>query len=194
MNGNGGRAGVKAKGRPRNRGGQVSGLRENGDDRGMQTGGHESGKREWSGGKNKKPAANNRRTDFLGQRLGSSVSREKKGRFFYDRPKWTPVKKPDEPIPELVCSLCGKPIADISSAICGSSEDKASHFDCIIAQIKQSESLGEGDSLAYIGGGRFGIVCHDSHKKFTIKKIIDWDQRDDRVPWRKLVADHFSST
>jgi hypothetical protein len=160
----------------------------------MQTDGHESGKREWSGGKNKKSAANNRRADFLGQRLGSSVSREKKGRFFYDRPKWTPVKKPDEPIPELVCSLCGKPIADIASAICGSSVDKASHFDCIIAQIKQSESLGEGDSLAYIGGGRFGIVCQDSRKKFMIKKIIEWDQRDGRVQWRKLVADHFSST
>jgi hypothetical protein len=122
------------------------------------------------------------------------VNHERLGRFFRDRPKWVPVKKPEEPIPEFTCSLCGEPIADIASAICERGTNKVFHFDCILAQLKQKETLEEGDSLTYIGGGRFGVVHHDSLKKFSIKKIIEWDQEEERVQWRKLVADHYSST
>jgi hypothetical protein len=160
----------------------------------MQNGGRESAKREWNGDRNKKLPVNNRRPVLPNQKPDSVAGHDKKGRFFYDRPKWTPVKKPDEPIPELICSLCGKPIADIASAICDREGDKVFHFDCILVQLKQRESLGEGESFVYIGGGRFGVVRHDSRRKFTIKKIIEWDQGEDRVHWRKLVADYFSNT
>jgi hypothetical protein len=90
--------------------------------------------------------------------------------------------------------LCGQPITDLASAISDREGDGVFHFDCIAAKLKARETLGAGDSLTYIGGGRFGIVHHDSPKKFTIKKIIEWDQREERVPWRKLVADYHSNT
>jgi hypothetical protein len=156
----------------------------------MQNGGREARRREWNG--DKSPMNNRRSTSPHNQ--DAVTFRDKRGRFFYDRPKWTPAKKPDEPIPELVCSLCDKPITDIASAICDRKEDRVFHFDCILARLKQNETLGEGDSFTYIGGGRFGIVHHDAHKKFTIKKIIEWDETEERVPWRRLVADYFSST
>jgi hypothetical protein len=193
MNGSGGRAGSRTRGRHRNRGGQVSGWRENGDNRdGIQNGGREARKREWNG--DKPPSSNNRRSSSSAYKQDAVTFRDKKGRFFYDRPKWVPVKKPDEPIPELVCSLCDKPITDIASAICDRREDKVFHFDCLLSQLKEKEALEEGDNLTYIGGGRFGIVHHDSRKKFTIKKIIEWDKGEERVHWRKIIADHFSST
>jgi hypothetical protein len=136
----------------------------------------------------KKYPANNRRQTPAYQRPRSVSYRDKNG------PKWMPAKKPDEPVPEIICSLCGKPISDLASAICDREGDGVFHFDCIAAKLKERETLGAGDSLTYIGGGRFGIVHHDSPKKFTIKKVIEWDMREERVPWRKLVADYYSST
>jgi hypothetical protein len=118
----------------------------------------------------------------------------RKGKTFYDRPKWTPPLSPGEPIPKLVCAICEKPITDVASAMCDRQSEAVFHFDCITVKLKQRESLAEGEALSYIGGGRFGIVRRDSQKKFTIEKIIEWDKREDRVPWRKIIADHYSST
>lgn len=80
------------------------------------------------------------------------------------------------------------------------------------------------DELSYIGGGRFGVVHfnkrpepqkderssrqkrRDEHrarqqaatqpreKPFIIKRIIDWEDPEDRAPWRKLLSDRFSLT
>jgi hypothetical protein len=195
MNGNGGKSGARSRGwKNRNSGSHDADWKENGEDYGnTQNGGrNEPGKRERNGENNKKPPENNRKP--FAQNQNAAPSRDKKGRYFYDRPKWVSVQKPDEPIPTLTCSLCNKPITDVASAICDRRDDQVFHFDCILAQLKQHETLGEGDSLAYIGGGRFGIVHYESQKKFTIKKIIEWDQREERVHWRKVVADHFSGT
>jgi hypothetical protein len=150
--------------------------------------------RKGEGENNKKSPANNRGQSPAYQKPGPSSCHDKRGLGFYDGPKWTPAKKPDEPIPEIICSLCGKPITDLASAICDREGDAVFHFDCIAAKLKEREALGAGDSLTYIGGGRFGVVHHDSSKKFTIKKIIEWDIREERVSWRKLVADYYSST
>jgi hypothetical protein len=164
------------------------------NERGSRHGNDYSDARRGEGENGKKSPAHNRKPVSILQKLGIVSSRDKKGRDFYDRPKWTPAKKPDEPVPQIICSLCGQPITDIASAISDRESDEVFHFDCIAAKLKERETLGEGDSLTYIGGGRFGIVHHVSQKKFTIKKIIEWDQREERVSWRKLVADHYSST
>jgi hypothetical protein len=194
MNGNGGKSGARLRGwKNRNRG-HDSDRRENAENYGdAQNGGrYETGKKDRNGENNRKSPVNNRKPFAQSQNVASG--RDKKARYFYDRPKWVPVQKPDEPIPALICSLCNKPITDVASAIGGRRDDEVFHFDCILAQLKQRETLGEGDSLTYIGGGRFGIVRHESQKKFTIKKIIEWDQKEERVHWRKVVADHFSGT
>jgi hypothetical protein len=74
------------------------------------------------------------------------------------------------------------------------------HFDCVIAELAEHETLEEGDRISYIGGGRFGIVHFanpDSRRdagNFTIKKIIEWENKENRAEWRGVIADHYSIT
>jgi hypothetical protein len=98
-------------------------------------------------------------------------------------------------MPKLVCALCGKPIRDPASAISDAAGEAAFHFDCALTRVKERETLAAGEVLSYIGGGRFGIIRVDYlTKRFTIEKIIDWDKREDRLPWRKVIAEHYSKT
>lgn len=114
-----------------------------------------------------------------------------------DRPKWTPPKLANTPLPKQECPYCGKLILDLSQAITDPTEGKPVHFDCAIDRIAKSERLMSGDVVSYIGGGRFGILHFDNSndpKSFQIKKIFQWEEKDKRAPWRKDVADRYSST
>ncbi|MDR3130841.1 MAG: hypothetical protein LBU18_04775 [Treponema sp.] len=115
----------------------------------------------------------------------------------FDRPRWTPVKLPSDPLPVPDCSLCGKPIKDIAEAVTDRITGAPAHFDCIVSRISESEKMEKGDTIAYMGGGRFGIVYsaapHDD-RRFKVKKIIEWEDKGNRAEWRQIVADHFSLT
>jgi hypothetical protein len=110
-----------------------------------------------------------------------------------------------EPLPVPECPWCGKPIKDIASAITDKNMGVPVHFECVAAKIAQEEILEKGDTVTYIGGGRFGIVHFDGSeihgrggagdgKTFTIKKIIEWENKDDRAEWRATISDHYSVT
>jgi hypothetical protein len=102
------------------------------------------------------------------------------------------------------CPYCGKPIKDISSAISDINSGEPVHFDCVINRISEAEVLERGDAVTYIGGGRFGVVhfnrSPESPKKpenaqnFKIKKILEWENKENRADWRKSVSDHYSAT
>jgi hypothetical protein len=95
------------------------------------------------------------------------------------------------------CPYCGKPITDMAAALSEKSSGAAVHFDCVIARISEGETLEPGDTVTYIGGGRFGIVHTPSGtepRDFKIKKILEWENKDERAEWRKTVSDHFSTT
>ena len=77
---------------------------------------------------------------------------------FFERPKWVPPKLNTDPLPVPDCPYCGKPIRDISSAISDRDSELPVHFDCVAAKIAGNERLERGDSIVYIGGGRFGVV------------------------------------
>ncbi|MDR0553570.1 MAG: hypothetical protein LBG76_02050 [Treponema sp.] len=132
-----------------------------------------------------------------GKKRAEKPRYDKNRGIIYDRPKWTPVKAPLEPLPILECPLCGKPIRDLAMAVSDKDSQQPAHFDCVTEQIAQGEILEKGDTITYIGRGRFGIV-HFSNpqntKKFTIKKILEWEDKDNRAEWRKTVADHYSVT
>ena len=100
-------------------------------------------------------------------------------------------KKENRPL----CSYCGEAIYDMSSAMNDPSSHEFVHFDCVLEKISSSEQLGTNDKISYIGQGRFGIInyanIHDT-KHFTIKKIIDWEEKDKRESWRDEVADLYS--
>lgn len=98
---------------------------------------------------------------------------------------------------QIVCKLCGRVITDISTAMRESetSEDLV-HFDCVLQKLAEKETLESGDKIAYIGQGRFGIIHMENpaaSKKFTIKKIIDWESKEPRNPIRSEMADLYST-
>lgn len=114
-----------------------------------------------------------------------------------DRPQWLAPKLGATPLPKPECPYCGKIIQDIAAALNDTASGQAVHFDCVRERIAASEHLGPGDSITYIGGGRFGIVCLSNPgdpKHFQIKKVVQWEPKDQRPQWRKVVADNFSTT
>lgn len=94
------------------------------------------------------------------------------------------------------CELCGEPITDIENAILNKGSENPVHFDCVISKLSETERLSQNERISYIGQGRFGILCFDSpydQKHFTIKKIIEWEDRDsERGGWRNEMAGLFS--
>jgi len=114
-----------------------------------------------------------------------------------------------EPLPVPDCPWCGKPIRDLSQAIADKNTGTPVHFECVTARLAEDERLEKGDTISYIGGGRFGIVCFggeinpkDSPDRpslsgrhdFKIKKIIEWENKDTRAEWRSVICDHYSVT
>jgi len=122
---------------------------------------------------------------------------------FIERPRWIPPKINPEPLPVSICPWCGKPIRDMSSAIADKDTGVPVHFDCVTARITIEEKLEKGETVAYIGGGRFGVVSfggsgYPQNKieqgDFIIKRIIEWESKDKRAEWRALICDHYSVT
>jgi hypothetical protein len=131
------------------------------------------------------------------KKKGNTPRFDKSRGVLIDRPKWTPPQVSAEPIPVPDCPYCGKPITDLATAIADKDSGQAVHFDCIIGRLAENETLERGDAIAYIGGGRFGVVHFNNPQEnriFSIKKIIEWENKDERVDWRRIVADHFSVT
>ncbi|MCL2043747.1 MAG: hypothetical protein FWG89_06375 [Treponema sp.] len=122
---------------------------------------------------------------------------EKKRVLTYDRPKWTPPKPPALSLPAADCAWCDKPIKDISAAIAEPDTGKPVHFDCVINRIIGRENLESGDTVSYIGGGRFGIIHYNNPsdiRDFKIKKIFEWENRENRSEWRVTLSEHYSET
>ena len=122
---------------------------------------------------------------------------------FVERPRWVPPKINTEPLPISICPWCGKPIRDMFSAIADKDTGVPVHFDCVTARIAFGEKLEKGDTIAYIGGGRFGVISFGNsglsqnrteYRDFTIKKVIEWESKEKRAEWRSVISDHFSVT
>lgn len=114
--------------------------------------------------------------------------------LMFDRPKWSPPKLSTEPLPMPDCPCCGRPVRDIASAVDDKRSGKPAHFDCVIAKIAEQERLEKGDSIAYIGKGRFGVVRFSGRRLSKILKIFEWEDENNRADWRKSISDHYSLT
>ncbi len=96
---------------------------------------------------------------------------------------------------EVRCAKCGELITDLASSISDRTSGQPLHFDCVINQIKESEPTGENDKVAYIGQGRFAILHYENmrdQRHFTIKKIIEWEDRDKPAQWRTELSSLYS--
>jgi hypothetical protein len=131
-----------------------------------------------------------------GDRKGAAKYDKSKGSFI-ERAKWTPVKMSTEEIPVLICPICGKIIKDPSCAFSPKEGEGAVHFECALETVKNSIVLYPGDVVAYIGGGRFGVINYaksQSYHGLKVKQIIEWEKKENRARWRGVIADHFSLT
>jgi viroplasmin and RNaseH domain-containing protein len=66
-----------------------------------------------------------------------------------------------------------------------------------LEKVAAGEIREKGDVIAYLGGGRFGVLHYANPRdarSFKIKKIIEWEDKDNRAEWRQAVAGHFSIT
>lgn len=96
----------------------------------------------------------------------------------------------------VACSFCGKPVTDFASALAHKDTGEPVHFDCVLASLTERESLTEGQSVAYIGQGRFAVIRMKNpsdSSRFSIEKVIEWENRDKKYEWRSAIADVYTS-
>ena len=101
----------------------------------------------------------------------------------------------DEAAELFTCARCGKPIKDLSAALADKTDGNPVHFDCVLNFLKQNETLQENEAVTYIGQGRFAVIKYASMvtmKEFTIVRIIEWEDKNQRAEWRDIIADRFS--
>ncbi|MBP3416823.1 MAG: hypothetical protein IKK79_07225 [Spirochaetaceae bacterium] len=96
---------------------------------------------------------------------------------------------------EVVCSKCGKQIEDLSSALADKATGNPVHFDCVLDEIQRQVELEANQRVTYIGQGRFAVVhfpnIHDT-RKFSIVRIIEWEEKDKKFDWRQEIAGMYS--
>ena len=96
---------------------------------------------------------------------------------------------------EIICAKCGQPITELSSSLSDKKTGEPIHFDCALHEVEANETLGEKEKVAYIGQGRFGVLYFENprdQRKFTIKKIIEWEDREKKSEWRDELSGLYS--
>ncbi len=96
---------------------------------------------------------------------------------------------------EVICPVCGQPITDVASAIADKSSGNPIHFECVMEKLSQTEKVGQNEKICYIGQGRFGVLYFENprdQRHFTIKKIIDWEEKDKSISWREEMSSLYS--
>ena len=115
-----------------------------------------------------------------------------------ERLRWAAPELNTDPLPVLSCSRCGQSITDLHAAMADKKNGEPVHFDCVMTELAEQETLEAGEVLSYIGGGRFGIVHFGSGRGeggvFSIKKIFEWEDKEKQTEWRGIIADHYSVT
>ena len=102
------------------------------------------------------------------------------------------------PLPKLptpVCSRCGQPIQDITSALADKTSGEAVHFDCVLTFLQGAENLAANEKIVYIGQGRFAVMFFENPadtRKFRIVRTIEWESREAKAEWRTDISGRFS--
>lgn len=96
---------------------------------------------------------------------------------------------------QITCPKCGQLITDIASSITDKTSGQPAHFDCVFEEVQKTETVGENEKIAYIGQGRFGVLYFENprdQRHFTIKKIIEYESREEKAEWRSEISDLYS--
>jgi hypothetical protein len=141
----------------------------------------------------KNMSSNNKSRRWKNNKKSTNRGNKKK-----DKPAKIPVPaRPSISLKPLVrevadCPICGEPIKDITSALSLKGEDGTAlavpaHFDCVLDQIKEKETLGPDETIIYLGKGEFGVVIDKEYLKGKLQIIrkIGYEQLDNRDDWRQ---------
>lgn len=96
---------------------------------------------------------------------------------------------------EVICSMCGKPITELSSALSDKATGAPVHFDCVLEAVSRNEHLKENEKVTYIGQGRFAVLLFENPRDlrhFKIERTIEWEEADKRLEWRSEIAGLYS--
>ncbi len=109
-------------------------------------------------------------------------------------PRKVKVRHSSAPLPEVktiqeprpTCPICSLVVENIAEAISLGKEGYA-HFDCVIARLKESEHLEDGQSLSYVGSGNFAVVAKNEEGKYQIVKKIPFEDKEAFDAMKKFV-------
>lgn len=130
------------------------------------------------------------------KRINGNIKKETKHAFhFVYKRNLETIREKEAKILELksrkvICEKCGLEIKDISSSLSDRNTRKPVHFECALEQVSKSELIENNDKIAYIGQGRFALLKFETvegKNKFKIKKIIEWEEKGEREPWRQEI-------
>ena len=96
----------------------------------------------------------------------------------------------------VACPLCGKPVYDLSTALCADREAPApAHFDCVFERVAAAENLGPGEKIVYLGSGAFGVVefKDKNESSFVVKRKIQWEKEGEKQDWRRSLSSRISN-
>lgn len=95
-----------------------------------------------------------------------------------------PVPQVSEPRP--VCRICGEPIEFIAESI-SEGDGGFSHFDCVVARIREQEDVKEDEYVSYIGHGNFAVFTKDEEGHFNIKTRVPYESKENYDSAKKYV-------
>ncbi len=85
------------------------------------------------------------------------------------------------------CPVCGKPVRELSMALCHRVSKTPVHFDCVLKELRDANEVLPQEKICYLGGGTFGILQFRTlgTNKFTIRKKIPYEEKDAPQEWKK---------
>ena len=139
---------------------------------------------------NKQGKNGKRRWNHSRKENGGHVSASSSGRKGFEPRVQMPSFEPVE------CTFCGRPVTDFACALAHNESGQPVHFDCVLSYLTEREHLTEGQSISYIGQGRFAVIRMQNPLnglRFAIERVIEWESRDKKYEWRSTIAEAYTS-
>jgi hypothetical protein len=117
-------------------------------------------------------------------------NRDRRGRRKGSSRRSDSPRRPDRPSP--LCSICGDPIKDITSALARPNDGTPVHFDCALKIAGEELKPREDEKVIYLGKGSFAVVELQAYQQRSLKitRRTDWENLEEKFEWRqKLRAD-----
>ena len=102
--------------------------------------------------------------------------------------------------PQSRCPVCGLVIRNLYTAITDQESQSPAHFDCVLRKLADAEELAEGERLAYLGGGSFGVIQARARQRqrghhgrnrapaeglIFVRKRIEYEPTEPLADWRR---------